>query len=115
MRDHDKAANSMNEEEYEKKFSELRILKSIQEYQNSDSVRKAALYPIRVPDDLLYEALRLHGPENADNLIHHIFRLGLDLWSEEFFNNAFGTKQNLEKFIALLKNRKDKGKSPTEK
>ena len=105
----------MNDEEYNKKFSELRVLKSIQEYQNSDSARSAALYPSRVPDELLYEALKLHGPENADNLIHHIFRLGLDLWSEEFFNNAFGTKQNLENFIELVRNRKSKEKGATEK
>ncbi len=106
----------MNDEEYNKKLSDLAVLKSIQEYQNSDSVRGAALYPIRVPDNLLYEALKSHGPENTDNLIHHIFRLGLDLWSEEFFNNAFGTKQHLEKFIELLKDRKrTEKKSPFEK
>ena len=105
----------MNDEEYNKKLSELLVLKSIQEYQNSDSARGAALYPIRVPDDLLYEALKFHGPENTDNLIHHIFRLGLDLWGEEFFNNAFGTKQNLERFIELLKDRKKKEKGPFEK
>ncbi len=105
----------MNNEEYNQKFSELRVLKSIQEYQNSDSAHSAALYPIRVPDELLYEALKLHGPENADNLIHHIFRLGLDLWSEEFFRNAFGTKQNLEDFIQLVKTRKSEDKGKAEK
>jgi len=105
----------MNEEEYNQKLSELLVLKSIQEYQNSDSTRSAALYPIRVPDNLLYETLKFHGPENADKLIHHIFGLGLDLWSEEFFNNAFGTKQNLEKFIEMLKNKKGKENRPLEK
>ena len=98
----------MDEEEYNKKFSGLRVLKSIQEYQNSDSARNAALHPIRVPDELLYEAVKLHGPENADNLIHHIFRLGLDIWSEDFFNNAFGTQQNLEEFIEQVKDRKNR-------
>ena len=96
----------MDEEEYNRKLSELRVLKSIQEYQNSDSDRKTALHPIRVPHELLYEALKLHGPENADNLIHHIFRLGLDLWSEDFFDNAFGTKQALQNFIEQVKDRK---------
>lgn len=105
----------MDEEEYNKKFSELRILKSIQEYQNSDGTRNAALHPIRVPDELLYEAVKLDGPENADNLIHHIFRLGLNLWSEDFFINAFGTKQNLEEFIERVKGRKNRERNTQRK
>ena len=57
----------MNDEEYNRKFSELRVLKSIQEYQNSDSARSAALYPIRVPDELLYEgsSIYLYGKETG--------------------------------------------------
>ena len=56
-------------------------------------------------EDLLYQVLKIQGPDNADKLIHHIFRLGLDIWSDEFFNEAFGSQQNLERFIDMVKKR----------
>ena len=62
-------------------------------------------------EDLLYQVLKIQGPDNADKLIHHIFRLGLDMWSDEFFNEAFGSQQNLEQFIEVVKKRnKGEGK-----
>lgn len=93
----------MDEEEYNKKYANLRILKSIQEYLNIDSSSPTAIYPIRVPDDFLYQVLKSQGPDNADKLIHHIFTLGLSLWSEKFYNEAFGSSRSLEEFIELVK------------
>lgn len=95
----------MDEEEYNKKYVNLRMLKSIQEYLGADSTPQTAIYPIRVPDDFLYQVLKLQGPDNADKLIHHIFNLGLTFWSEKFYNDVFGSQQNLEEFIDLVKKR----------
>ena len=95
----------MDEEEYTRKYINLRILKSIQEYLSSDSTASAALYPIKVPDDLLYQVTRLQGAEKADQLIHHIFSLGLKLWSDNLFNDVFGSHQSLEEFVRLVKER----------
>jgi len=99
----------MDQEEYDRKYVNLKVLKSIQEYTKSEGTSSAAVYPIRVPEDLLYQILKLQGPDNADKLIHHIFRLGLDLWSEEFFNEAFGSQQNLQRFIEIVR-QKNRGK-----
>lgn len=95
----------MEDEEYNRKYVDLRILKSIQEYMKSEGSSSTAVYPINVPDDLLYQAVKLQGPENADKLIHHIFKLGLTLWSEKLYNDAFGSQEDLEKFIELVKKR----------
>ena len=95
----------MDEEEYNKKYVNLRILKSIQEFLKEEGGSPTAIYPIKVPDDLLYQAVKLQGPENADKLIHHIFKLGLTLWSEKLYNDAFGSQEDLEKFIELVKKR----------
>ncbi len=95
----------MDEEEYNRKYVHLRILKSIQEYLSSDSDMPTAVYPIKVPDDLLYQVTRLEGAESTDKLIHHIFRLGLTLWSDKLYNDEFGSQQNLEEFIQLVKKR----------
>ncbi len=95
----------MDEEEYNKKYINLRILKSIQEYLKTDATSAAVIYPIKVPDDLLYQTLKLEGAENADELIHNIFKLGLTLWSEKSYNEVFGSQQNLEEFIELVKER----------
>ena len=95
----------MDKEEYDKKYINLRILKSIQEYLKIGSDSPTAVYPIRVPDDLLYQVLKLQGPEGTDNLVHHIFRLGLTLWSEKLYNEVFGSQQSLEEFIELVKKR----------
>jgi hypothetical protein len=95
----------MDQEEYDRKYVNLKVLKSIQEYTKTEGASSAAVYPIRVPEELLYQVLKLQGPDNADKLIHHIFRLGLDTWSDEFFNEAFGSQENLEAFIKLVQER----------
>jgi hypothetical protein len=95
----------MDEEEYNKKYVNLRILKSIQEYLKSNNDSPTAVFPIRVPDDLLYQAARLQGVENADKLIHKIFRIGLTRWSEKLYNDVFGSEENLQEFIELVKER----------
>jgi hypothetical protein len=95
----------MDQEEYDRKYVNLKVLKSIQEYSKTEGAASAAVYPIRVPEELLYQVLKLQGPDSADKLIHHIFRLGLDIWSEEFFTEAFGSQENLERFIDLVKKR----------
>ena len=95
----------MDEQEYNKKYARLRILKSIQEYLKSEGTTPTAVYPINVPDDLLYQVLKLEGADSADKLIHKIFKMGLTLWSEKFYNDSFGSRENLEEFIELVKKR----------
>lgn len=96
----------MDEAEYKGKYINLRILKSIQEYlKKTGTPPSTAVYPIRVPDELLYQVLQLEGAENADNLIHDIFELGLTLWSEQLYDDVFGSEQNLEEFIEIVKKR----------
>lgn len=96
----------MDQEEFDRNYVNLKVLKSIQEYTKTEGASSAAVYPIRVPEELLYQILKLQGPDNADKLIHHIFRLGLDIWSEEFFTEAFGSKEKLEEFIEVVRKRK---------
>ncbi len=95
----------MDEEEYNLKYRNLRVLKSIQEYLKADGEHQTSLYPIRVPDDLLYQVLKLKGAEKADELIHHIFKLGLTAWSERLYSEVFGSTESLEEFIELVKER----------
>ena len=95
----------MDEEEYNRKYVNLRILKGSQEYLKSDDDSSTAVYPIRVPDDLLYQVLRFRGADNADKLIHHIFKLGLSQWSEQLYTDTFGSQRNLEEFIEIVKKR----------
>lgn len=95
----------MDEEEYFKKYIHLMILKSVQDYLKSDSDSATSVYPIKVPDDLLIQVLKLHGPEGADRLIHHIFKLGLSLWNEKLFDDEFGTPSALSTFIDMVKER----------
>jgi hypothetical protein len=95
----------VDEEEYKRKYVNLRVLKSVQDYLKTDSTTPNAVYPISVPEDLLYQVLKLQGPETADKLVHHIFKLGLTFWSEKLFNDEFGSEQRLENFIELLKKR----------
>ena len=95
----------MDKEEFDRKYVNLRVLKSIQEYLKSGGESATAVYPIKVPDDLLYQVVKIQGPENADKLIHHIFRLGLDIWSDEFFKEAFGNQESLERFVEMVKRR----------
>ena len=98
----------MDEEEYKDKYINLRILKSIQEYLKAERDSSEAVYPVRVPDDFVYLVLKMQGPDNVDKLIHHIFRLGLDIWSDRLYNESFGSQRNLEKFIELVKKRNQK-------
>ena len=95
----------MDEEEYNKKYAHLRILKSIQEYLTSKGDSPGAVYPIAVPDELLYQVLKLEGSESFDKLIHEIFRMGLNIWSEQFYSENFGSEEDLEDFIELVKKR----------
>jgi hypothetical protein len=95
----------MDEQEYRRKYVNLRILKSIQDYLKSEGDSSAALYPIEVPEDFLYQAARLQGAESADRLIHEVFELGLTLWSEKLYHEVFGSEENLEAFIELVKER----------
>ena len=95
----------MDEEEYQRKYADLRILKSIQEYLKSEENAPSAIYPIKVPDDLVCQVLRLKGPEKVDELIHKIFRAGLSKWSEKLYSEAFGSQECLENFIETVKKR----------
>jgi hypothetical protein len=100
----------MDKEEYKNKYMNLKILKSVQEYLKSDENKHTAVYPIRVPDELLYQTLQAKGAKNVDSIIHYIFKLGLTIWSEKQYNTVFGSHQSLEEFIELLKkqNQEDK-------
>ncbi len=93
----------MDEKEFKNKYINLRMLKSIQQYLKADTEGHSAVYPVRVPDDLLYQLLKLHGPEEADRIIHQIFKAGLSAWSEKVYSDVFGSEQDLETFIDLLK------------
>ncbi|NCO59546.1 MAG: hypothetical protein COZ70_15245 [Deltaproteobacteria bacterium CG_4_8_14_3_um_filter_51_11] len=98
----------MDEQEFQKKYVDLRMLKSIQEFLKTDTDARAAVYPIKVPEDLLYQLLRSQGAEDTDNVIHHIFKLGLNVWSEQLFSSTFGNEQSLKEFIKILKARRGK-------
>ena len=95
----------MDEEEYQEKYVNLRILKSVQEFLKTGGDSQSAIYPIRVPDDLLYQVVKQQGSESADKLIHRIFKMGLTIWSETLYKEAFGSQENLEEFIELVKRR----------
>jgi hypothetical protein len=95
----------MDEEEFQKKYYHLRILKSVQEYLKADTNAAAAVYPVRVPEALLYQLVKSEGPEIADEVIHKIFKAGLTAWSEKMYQDVFGSQENLETFIELLKKR----------
>lgn len=101
----------MDEEEYNWKYMNLRVLKSVQDFITKENTSTTAVYPINVPDDLLYQVLKLQGPDSADQLISHIFKLGLTLWSEKLYNEVFGSEQNLEEFIELVKTRNIKSET----
>ena len=100
----------MDQREFTNKYSDLKILKSIQEYLKSDENKYTAVYPIRIPDELLYQTLKLKGAKDADKMIHHIFKLGLSIWSEKIYYKTFGSQQNLEEFIKIIKEHKNRDK-----
>jgi hypothetical protein len=95
----------VDEEEFNRKYANLRILKSIQAYLKDGEDAPVAVYPIKVPDDLLYQIVKLQGADTADKLINHIFRLGLTYWSDNLYTNVFGSEKDLEDFIELVKKR----------
>ena len=95
----------MDEEEYKNKYVNLKILKNIQEYLKDEEASSTAVYPIRVPDELLFQMMKLEGVEKGDQLIHHIFRLGLTFWSEKLYQDVFGSQKSLEEFIKTMKKR----------
>jgi hypothetical protein len=95
----------VDEKEYKRKYVNLRVLKSVQDYLKTDSTTQNAVYPNSVPEDLLYQALKLQGAENADELVHYIFRVGLSFWSEKLFQDEFGSERSLENFIELVRKR----------
>jgi hypothetical protein len=93
----------MHDNEYRRKYLNLRILKSIQEYLASDGQNASAVYPIKVPDELLYQTTKVEGAERADKLVHRIFRMGLNQWSDKLYKEEFGSQKELEEFIQLVK------------
>jgi hypothetical protein len=95
----------VDEEEYKNKYVNLRILKNIQEYLKDEEEASTAVYPIRVPDELLFQMVKLEGVEKGDQLIHHIFRLGLTFWSEKLYQDVFGSQASLKEFIKRMKER----------
>ena len=95
----------MDEEEYQNKYLNLRILKSVQEYLKTDTNSSTAVDPMRIPDDLLYQVLKLQGPDKVDKVVHHIFKLGLAVWSEKLYSEVFGSQETLEDFIDVMKKR----------
>lgn len=98
----------MDEQEFQKKYADLRILKGVQEYLKSEADTSSAVYPIRIPQELLYQLLRSQGPEDADQVIHQIFKIGLSVWSEHLFSTTFGNERSLKEFIELVRERNRK-------
>ena len=95
----------MEEEEYQRKYINLKILKSIQEYLKAKGDAPTALHPVRVPNELLYQLVRLRGAEEADDIIHKIFQLGLEAWNEMLYSHEFGSEERLEAFIKMIQDR----------
>ena len=93
----------MNEQEYKKKYTNLMILKSVQDYLKTDGESSESVYPVKVPDELFMQVLRLDGPEGLDKIIHHIFKMGLSLWNEDLYDSEFGSPAALNEFIDLVK------------
>ncbi len=94
----------MDEKEYRKRYIKLRLLKSIQDHLKNDS-EESMLYPVKVPNDMLFQLLRSKGPDSVDKLMQGIFRRGLSQWCEDLYKNEFRTEKNLEAFIKLVKER----------
>jgi hypothetical protein len=99
---------AMDQEEYDKKYVPLRILKSIQAYLKDEDLVHTAVYPVNIPDDLLLQVLQHQGSKPLDDLIHEIFRIGLRIWAENLFMEVFGSTEELEAFIEEVKRRNRK-------
>jgi hypothetical protein len=95
----------MDDTEYKRKYANLRVLKGIQEYLKKEGADAGTVYPVRVPDELVYQMLQLRGADHVDRLVHEIFRLGLVRWSERLYEDEFGSEEDLESFIELMKKR----------
>jgi hypothetical protein len=95
----------VDDQEYKKKYTNLMILKSVQDYLKTDCESSGSVYPIKVPDELFAQVLRLDGPEGLDRIIHHIFKMGLSLWNEKLYDNEFGSPAALNEFIDMVKHR----------
>ncbi len=95
----------MEEEEYRKKHTNLMILKSVQDYLKTDTTSSGSVFPVKIPDELFLQVLRLDGPEVLDRTVHYIFKLGLALWNERLFDKEFGSPAALNEFIDIMKSR----------
>jgi hypothetical protein len=100
----------MDEQEFQRKYQNLKILKGIQNYLKTEGEEDSVVYPIRVPQELLYQMVKAQGAEAADRLVHHIFTIGLSIWSEKLFQESFGTPENLRAFIQSMQERGPKEK-----
>jgi hypothetical protein len=74
----------------------------------TDGSSPTAVYPILLPREFLYRILELQGVESADQVINHIFKLGLSLWSEALYHEVFGSERDLEEFIRMVNKRNEK-------
>ena len=63
----------MDDREYKDKYANLRILKSVQQYLKNEDEASPALYPIRVPEELLYQTMDREGAENSRTIIGNFF------------------------------------------
>jgi hypothetical protein len=95
----------VDEEEYKKKYKNLMILKNVQDYLKTDGESSDSVYPVKVPDELFMQVLKLDGPEGLDRIINHIFKLGISLWYEKLYDNEFGSPAALNDFIDTVKRR----------
>ena len=93
----------MERKEFDLKYATLKILKSVQEYLKRKDAEDAAVFPIKVPSGLLAQLISLHGTEDADEVIHAIFRLGLSLWADKLYQEVFENTDSLQDFIRGLK------------
>jgi hypothetical protein len=100
----------MEEEEYRKKYTNLMILKSVQDYLKTDTGSSGSVFPVKIPDELFLQILRLDGPEGLDYIVHQIFKLGLSMWNERLFDKEFGSPAALNEFIDLMKRRSENDK-----
>ena len=98
----------MDEREYDFKVANLRIIKTIKEYLKTDGSPAAAVYPIVLPEEFLYRILQLQGVESTDQVINHIFKLGLSLWSDSLYHSVFGSERGLIEFIKAVNRRNEK-------
>jgi len=101
---------NMEEEEYRKKYTNLMILKSVQDYLKTDTGSSGSVFPVKIPDELFLQILRLDGPEGLDYIVHQIFKLGLAMWNERLFDKEFGSPAALNEFIDLMKRRSENDK-----